>query len=140
MSVTAGQPSTADTSTGIDLTKTPHPTESPIGFVDEASRQVAEETERRADDFTRQYIGEPDENPFISGVVRALGGAGITVALIIVVLNQVFTLDIVSNSSGPFATSTVTGPMAGALGLLALAILVGGARVVMNQMGNGGGI
>jgi len=84
--------------------------------------------------------GEPDANPFIAGVVRALGGAGITIALIIVVLNQVFTLDIVNSSSGPFQISTVTGPMAGALGLLALAILVGGARIVMNQMGSGGGL
>ncbi len=29
--------------------------------------------------------------------------------------------------------------MAGALGLLSLGILVGGARVVMGQLGNGGG-
>jgi len=72
--------------------------------------------------------------------VRALGGAAITIALVIVVLNEVFTLNIVSNSSGPFSVDNVQGPTAGALGLLALALLVGGARVVMNQMGGNGGL
>jgi len=75
----------------------------------------------------------------IARVVRALGAAAITIALMIVVLNEIFTLSIVNNSEGPFSVDTIQGPMAGALGLLSLGILVGGARVVMGQMGGGSG-
>jgi hypothetical protein len=107
--------------------------------IDRQADYIAGRIEDGADEVTRKTVGEPDAHPYIANVVRGLGAAGITIALIIVVLNQVFTLDIVNNSSGPFDVSTVEGPLIGALGLLALALLVGGARVVMNQMGGSNG-
>jgi len=85
-----------------------------------------------------EFFDSP-KRAMIAGVVRALGAAGITIALMVVVLNEIFTLNIVNDTNGPFSVDTIQGPMAGALGLLSLGILVGGARVVMGQLGNGGG-
>lgn len=81
---------------------------------------------------------DADAKAQIAGVVRALGAAGITIALMIVILNQVFAMEMVNNTSGPFDVGTIQGPLAGALGLLGLGIFVGGARVVMRQLGGGG--
>ncbi len=90
--------------------------------------------EQRMEEFL-----DADAKAQIAGVVRALGAAGITIALMVVILNQVFSMDMVSNTSGPFSVDTIQGPLAGALGLLGLGIFVGGARVVMRQLGGGGG-
>lgn len=71
--------------------------------------------------------------------IRQLIGAGIILGLGVVILNEVFTMDMLQNSSGPFSVATVTDPLGAALGIMGLALFVGGARVIMNQMGGGGG-
>ncbi|MFW5918485.1 MAG: hypothetical protein ACOCR0_03275 [Haloferacaceae archaeon] len=81
---------------------------------------------------------EADGQAQIAGVVRALGAAGITIALMVVILNQVFEMDMVNETDGPFDVDVIEGPLSGALGLLGLGIFVGGARVVMRQLGGGG--
>lgn len=82
---------------------------------------------------------EFDTSYGITVSIRQVIGAGIILGLGIVILNQVFTLNIMQNSSGPFNITTVTSPLGAALAILGLAIFVGGARIVMNQMGGGGG-
>lgn len=71
--------------------------------------------------------------------IRQVIGAGIILGLGIVILNQVFGMDMVQNTSGPFSIDTVTSPLGAALAILGLAIFVGGARIIMNQMGGSGG-
>ena len=82
---------------------------------------------------------EFDTSLGITVSIRQLIGAGIILGLGIVILNQVFSMDMVSNSSGPFEIATVTDPLGAALGIMGLALFVGGARVIMNQMGGTGG-
>jgi len=74
------------------------------------------------------------------GTVRVIGGAMIGIAVLVVVLNEVFALSSVSNSSGPF--SDVIGQLetigAAALGLIVIGLLVAGANRVMGFFGGGG--
>jgi len=82
---------------------------------------------------------EFDTSLGITVAIRQLIGAGIILGLGIVILNQVFGMDMVQSTSGPFEIGTVTSPLGAALGIMGLALFVGGARVIMNQMGGGGG-
>jgi len=74
------------------------------------------------------------------GTVRVIGGAMIGIAVLVVVLNEVFALSSVSNSSGPF--SDVIGQLetigGAALGLIVIGLLVAGANRVMGFFGGGG--
>jgi len=74
------------------------------------------------------------------GTVRVIGGAMIGIAVLVVVLNEVFALSSVSNSSGPF--SDVIGQIetigGAALGLIVIGLLVAGANRVMGFFGGGG--
>jgi hypothetical protein len=72
--------------------------------------------------------------------VRVIGGAMIGISVLVVVLNQVFALDAISNSSGAFSgviDSLETTGAAG-LGLLVIGILVLAANRVMGFFGGGG--
>jgi hypothetical protein len=74
-------------------------------------------------------------------MIKGIGAALITAFMVIVVLSQVYQLDIISASNGPFANLTddyVTYGTA-ALGLIGVAIIVGAASVAMNMFGNQGG-
>lgn len=74
------------------------------------------------------------------GTVRVIGGAMIGIAVLVVVLNEVFALSSVSNSTGPF--SDVIGQLetigGAALGLIVIGLLVAGANRVMGFFGGGG--
>jgi len=76
----------------------------------------------------------------IMGTVRVIGGAMVGISVLVVVLNEIFTLDAINNSSGPFADviSQLTGIGGAALGLLVIGILVLGANRVMGFFGGGG--
>ena len=80
----------------------------------------------------------------IMGTVRTLGGAMIGIAVLVLVLTEVFTLDAFSQTNGsydgPFGgvldSLTSTGPAA--LGLLVIGLLVLAANRVMGFFGGGG--
>jgi hypothetical protein len=79
-------------------------------------------------------------NAFIMDVVRVIGGAMIGIAILVVVLNEVFALDSIANSSGPFSgiTDRLTGTGVAAIGLLVIGLLVVSANRVMGFFGGGG--
>ena len=93
------------------------------------------------DDVSLESIDDEefDSSFGITASIRQVIGAGIILGLGIVILNKVFSMEMVAQSSGPFDISTVTSPLGAALGILGLAIFVGGARIIMNQMGGGAG-
>lgn len=76
----------------------------------------------------------------IMRVVRTMGGALIGISVLVVVLNEVFALDAIANSSGSFSdVITQLENIGGAsLGLLVIGILVLAANRVMGFFGTGG--
>ena len=76
----------------------------------------------------------------IMRTVRTIGGAMIGISVLVVVLNEVFSLDAISNSSGEFSgvIDQLTSIGGAALGLLVIGILVLGANRVMGFFGGGG--
>jgi uncharacterized membrane protein YesL len=78
--------------------------------------------------------------PQMMDVVRVLGGAMIGIAILVVVLNEVFALDQINNSSGAFSgvIDSLKSTGGAALGLLVIGLLVLGANRVMAFFGGGG--
>jgi len=76
----------------------------------------------------------------IMNTVRVIGGAMIGISVLVVVLNEVFSLDAISNSTGEFSgvIDQLINIGGAALGLLVIGILVLGANRVMNFFGGGG--
>lgn len=76
----------------------------------------------------------------VMDVVRVIGGAMIGLAVLVVVLNQVFTLDSISNGSGPFQSviTSLENTGGAALGLLVIGLLVVAANRIMGFFGRGG--
>lgn len=76
----------------------------------------------------------------IMNTVRVIGGAMIGISVLVVVLNEVFSLDAISNSSGEFSgvIDQLVNIGGAALGLLVIGILVLGANRVMGFFGGGG--
>lgn len=76
----------------------------------------------------------------IMNTVRVIGGGMIGLAVLVVVLNEVFSLSSVSSSSGPFSgvISSLETTGSAALGLLVIGFLVLGANRVMGFFGSGG--
>jgi hypothetical protein len=76
----------------------------------------------------------------IMDVVRVIGGAMIGLAVLVVVLNQVFTLESISSGSGPFQSVITSLESTGgaALGLLVIGLLVVAANRIMGFFGRGG--
>jgi hypothetical protein len=74
------------------------------------------------------------------GAVRAIGGAMIGIAILAVVLSEVFTLDAIANDTGPFSSTVDSLESTGgaALGLLVIGLLVVAANQVMGFFGGGG--
>lgn len=72
--------------------------------------------------------------------VRLIAGAMIGLSVLIIVLNEVFSLDQISNSSGPFSdvTDSLESTGGAALGLLVVGLLVVAANAVMSFFGRGG--
>jgi len=72
--------------------------------------------------------------------VRLIAGAMIGIAVLVVVLNSVFALDSISNSTGPFSgvIDQLQNIGGAALGLIVIGLLVAGANRVMGFFGGGG--
>jgi len=75
----------------------------------------------------------------MKGIIKGIGGAVIAAFMVIVVLSQIFQLDIISEGSGPFAnlTSDFVTYGTAALGLVGIGIIVGAASFAMNMFGGG---
>ena len=101
--------------------------------VDEKGHVVKETT---ASEYTDSELAEAA----IMGVVRVIGGAMIGIAVLVVVLNQIFSLESIANSSGPFAgvVDSLEGTGVAALSLLVVGLLVAAANRVMGFFGGGG--
>lgn len=76
----------------------------------------------------------------IMNTVRVIGGGMIGLAVLVVVLNEVFSLNSVNSSSGPFSSviDSLETTGAAALGLIVIGFLVLGANRVMGFFGSGG--
>ena len=76
----------------------------------------------------------------IMDVVRLIGGAMIGIAVLVVILNQIFQLDSIANSSGPFSgiTEQLTTIGVSAITLLVVGLLVVAANRIMGFFGRGG--
>lgn len=76
----------------------------------------------------------------IMNTVRVILGAMIGLAVGIVVLNEVFSLNSVSNSSGPFSEviTQIENIGGAALGLIVIGLLVAAANQIMSFFGGGG--
>ena len=76
----------------------------------------------------------------IMGVVRVIGGAMIGIAVLVVVLNEIFSIDSIANSTGEFAgvIDSLESTGVAALSLLVVGLLVAAANRVMGFFGGGG--
>jgi hypothetical protein len=70
---------------------------------------------------------------------RVLGGAVITVTLVLIVLNVIMGLDIVANATGPYADvmTDVTSISGAAFSVLVVGFIVVAANAVLNYFGRG---
>jgi len=78
--------------------------------------------------------------PKMMGTVRVIGGSMIGIAVLVIVLNEVFSLNQIANDTGPFAgvIDSLERTGGAALGLLVIGLLVLGANRVMGFFGGGG--
>jgi len=76
----------------------------------------------------------------IMGTVRLIGGAMIGIAILALVLTEVFTLEAMNVTDGPFASVMTSLEQTGgaALGLLVIGLLVAAANRIMSFFGGGG--
>lgn len=72
--------------------------------------------------------------------VRLIAGAMIGISVLVIVLNEVFSLNQISNSSGPFSgvIDSLESTGGAALGLLVVGLLIVAANAVMGFFGRGG--
>jgi len=72
--------------------------------------------------------------------VRLIAGAMIGISVLVIVLNEVFSLQSISNSTGPFSgvIDSLESTGGAALGLLVVGLLVVSANAVMSFFGRGG--
>lgn len=76
----------------------------------------------------------------IMQTVRVLGGAMIGIAILVVVLSEVFSLEAINSTDGPFSgiIDSLQSTGSAALGLLVIGLLVLAANQVMGFFGGGG--
>ena len=76
----------------------------------------------------------------IMGTVRVIGGAMIGLAVLVLVLNEVFSINSIGNTTGPFSgiVDSLETTGSAALGLLVIGLLVAAANQVMGFFGGGG--
>lgn len=84
-----------------------------------------------------QFAEEGLSTASIMQTVRIIGGAMIGISVLVVVLNQVFALDSISNSTGAFSgvIDSLQNTGVAALGLLVIGLLVLAANRVMGFFG-----
>lgn len=102
------------------------------------------ETMREGERGVRELEASVEETFGVSvdmmGVVRAIGGAMIGLAILVVVLNEVFSLETINNSTGAFSgvIDSLKSTGGAALGLLVIGLLVVAANRIMGFFGGGG--
>lgn len=111
----------------------------------QALTSVRKWTTELANDVAEQKHGvrplaDPDAHMGIMREVQLIGGSVIMIAVIVIVVNEVLTVDAVANSSGPFSgviTSLETTGVA-AMTLLVVGLLVVAAMALMRYFNNWG--
>jgi len=85
-------------------------------------------------------IGQRSSQANIMGAVRLIGGALIGIAVLVVVLSEVFALDQIQNANGSFGgiIDSLESTGVAALSLLVIGLLVIAANRVMGFFGRGG--
>ena len=101
--------------------------------VDETGHVVKETT---SDEWEAEGLAHAD----IMGVVRVIGGAMIGIAVLVVVLNEIFSIESIANSSGAFSgiIDSLESTGVAAMSLLVVGLLVAAANRVMGFFGGGG--
>lgn len=109
---------------------------------DDADRfQVVDETGHVVEQTTRERFAEEGlSKASIMQTVRVIGGGMIGLAVLVVVLNEVFSLSTIQSGSGPFqgVIDSLETTGVAALGLLVIGFLVLAANRVMGFFGSGG--
>jgi len=120
---------------GVDALTSSPATDTEFQVIDEKGHVVETTT---AEEFAAEGLSTAS----IMRTVRLLGGAMIGIAVLVVVLNQVFSLDTISNGSGPFSgiTDSLQSTGVAAMSLLVVGLLVVAANRVMGFFGGGGGM
>jgi hypothetical protein len=89
----------------------------------------------------KAMLPNPDDSMGIVREARMFGAAVVTIAITVIVVNEVLTVDTINNTTGPFTGVIEDLETTGvaAMGLLVVGLLVVAGRVVMGFMGGGGG-
>jgi hypothetical protein len=89
----------------------------------------------------KAMLPNPDDAMGIVREARMFGAAVVTIAITVIVVNEVLTVDTINNTTGPFTGVIEDLETTGvaAMGLLVVGLLVVAGRVVMGFMGGGGG-
>ena len=89
---------------------------------------------------TEEWEDEGLAQAEIMGTVRVIGGAMIGISVLVIVLNEVFSINSISNSTGPFAgiIDSLESTGVAAMSLLVVGLLVAAANRVMGFFGGGG--
>jgi len=119
---------------GIDAVTADESDEPDFQVVDEQGHVVQTTT---TDEFEEQGLAQAE----IMRTVRVIGGAMIGIAVLVVVLNEVFSINSISNSTGPFSgiTDSLTTTGVAAMSLLVVGLLVAAANRIMGFFGGNGG-
>jgi len=89
----------------------------------------------------KTLLPNPDDSMGIVQEARMFGAAVVTIAITVIVVNEVLTVDTINNTSGPFTgvINDLETTGVAAMGLLVVGLLVVAGRVVMGFMGGSGG-
>lgn len=115
------------------------------GLVNSGLTELRKGIVREANAFAREQYGapmmaNPDAEMGIMREVQIIGGAVIMIAIVVLVVNEVLTVDAINNSSGPFSgvITSLEGTGVAAMTLLVVGLLVLAARAIMRNFGGGG--
>lgn len=120
---------------GVDaVTADEAPDEPDFHVIDEKGNVIKTTT---AEEFEAEGLAQAE----VMRTVRVIGGAMIGIAVLVVVLNEVFSIDSIANSSGPFSgiTDSLTTTGVAAMSLLVVGLLVAAANRIMGFFGGPGG-
>jgi hypothetical protein len=120
---------------GLDAVTADEPNDEEYDFqvVDEKGHVVKTTT-------TEEWEEEGLAQAEVMGTVRVIGGALIGISVLVIVLNEVFSINSLQNSSGPFSgiIDSLESTGVAAMSLLVVGLLVAAANRVMGFFGGGG--
>jgi len=120
---------------GVDALTASPATDTEFQVIDEKGHVIETTT---AEEFAADGLSQAS----IMQTVRLLGGALIGISVLVVVLNEVFSLDTIANGTGPFSgiTDSLQSTGVAAMSLLVVGLLVVAANRVMGFFGGRGGM